>query len=120
MAGRSARTKGASGELECLKIINEALGTNYCRTPRSGAWEHARADLFDPINELRLSVEIKRQETTKVDAWFKQAEEQCPDGDIPTLIYRRSRQPWKVVVTLDEWMSLQADRLQLERCRRDL
>lgn len=111
MGGRPARDKGARGEAEARDIINESLSTDFCRSPRSGAWQHARGDLFDKINLLRLSIEIKRQETTKIDEWFAQSQAQCPEGDTPTLIYRRSRKPWKSVTLLSDWLELQQIKL---------
>lgn len=51
-------------------------------------------------------VEAKRQETIKIHEWTRQTDLDCPEGSQPLLAYRRSREPWRVVITLDHFLDL--------------
>lgn len=55
---------------------------------------------------LLLHVEVKRQETLQPDRWSRQAEAEAPEGAVPIVVYRRDREPWRVLVTLDEFLRL--------------
>lgn len=111
MGGRSARTKGASAERELCKIISTATGLDIRRTPNSGGlYLRNRGDLPLLAGDLTgltgYHIEAKRQETIKIAAWTAQAEADCPEGSVPVLAYRRSREPWRVVLPLDHFLKL--------------
>lgn len=45
-----------------------------------------------------LCVEVKRQETLSLDAWWRQACKSAErNNDVPVLIYRQNRKSWKVL-----------------------
>lgn len=103
MGGKMSREKGARGEREVAKILSESLSLDISRTPRSGAWEHAKGDLY---GVPRFNVEVKLQERTRVDEWYKQSEGDAKEDEIPLLIYRRNREQWKVVMSLDNFVEI--------------
>lgn len=100
--GKAQRNKGAAAEREVAAIINDRLGTDLRRTPLSGGmtWK----------GDIRgwdgMHVEVKRQERLSIPAWVKQAEDDCPEGDIPLVVFRQSREPWRVVIRLDDLLGL--------------
>ena len=102
MSGRASRNKGADAEREVSRIIKDRLGIDTHRTPLSGgmSWKG------DVQGLPGHHIEIKRAETLCLPAWLRQAEADAPDGTIPTLIFRQSRQPWRVVVELDHFLNL--------------
>ena len=102
MSGRSSRTKGASSERELAKIFR-ARGWDAKRTPLSGGM-HIKGDLITDIPFLHI--EAKRQEKLAIPAWIRQSESDCPKGKIPSVVFRQSRQPWRIVVPLDHYLDL--------------
>lgn len=102
MGGRSSRNKGANAERELAKIIGERLGVKLHRTPLSGgmAWKG------DVQGWDGFHIEAKRCERLSIPAWVAQAEADCPEGSIPLVVFRSSRQPWRVVIGLDHLMDL--------------
>lgn len=72
---------------ECLKGIS-SIQRNQIQTAIGGS---------DLINCYGLSVEVKRQETLSVGAWWKQCQESAlKDNAIPVLCYRQNKKPWRV------------------------
>ena len=51
----------------------------------------------DLVGVPLLSVEIKRCEVLDINDWWKQAERQAKEHELPVLLYRQSRRPWKCV-----------------------
>lgn len=86
------RAKGASAEREVAKLLEPTCG----KLKRN--LEQVRSGGHDLIGIDWLAIEIKRQETLNVEAWWAQTVSQAKDGQIPVLIYRQSRKPWTVVM----------------------
>ena len=101
MTGRASRQKGAGAEREIVEIL-KAHGYDVHRTPHSGALEWLKGDICG-LDDFHI--EVKRQEKTCIDAWCEQAESQA-EGKTALLFYRRSRQPWRVVLRLDDFLRL--------------
>ena len=100
---RSERDKGARGELEVAAIFR-AYGFDCDRTPNSGGLR-IKGDL---IGSVPVHVEVKRQETARVWAWWEQASEESGPRR-PVVAFRRSRSPWLAVVELEQLVQLLAD-----------
>lgn len=103
MGGRASRNKGGNGERELAKLLGAYLGLDISRTPRSGAWEHAKGDLYGVPG---FHVECKRQERFSVEAWYRQAEGDAKTGEIPVVIYRKNRGEWKVAISLEDFLPM--------------
>jgi Holliday junction resolvase len=98
----NSRAKGARGEREVVKIAAH-YGFDSWRTPNSGAFAHARGD----INGIPgLHIEVKRREQIRMLDWWRQAENDCPAGLLPVVVWRTTRNPWRVSLPLDEWHGL--------------
>ena len=95
----NSRTKGAAAEREVFKILSDALGVKVERNliqTREGGADTSVGD---------WAIEVKRQETLSIAAWWEQAVEQAKRvNKMPMLIYRRSRQPWKVIVSAQHFI----------------
>lgn len=101
--GRGSRAKGAQAEREALGVIREALTPVYARfgiTP--DAIKRNLDQVTDGGCDLKglawLSIEIKRREVISLGAWWDQTLRQTKPGEIPFLMWRCSRQPWRVRV----------------------
>lgn len=99
--GRSQRDKGTKAEREVARILREA-GFDVDRVPNSGGLQ-IKGDLTGLHG---FHVEIKRQETAKVWAWLEQAAAEAPDGDVPLLIFRRSRSEWQACMPFSALIEL--------------
>lgn len=101
MSGKGSRRKGASGERELAAELVKA-GFVASRNARNGL---SAEDVAHDIPGVH--VEVKRQERLALPAWIKQSELDCPEGRTPVVMYRQSRQPWRVVCTLEHYLELQ-------------
>ena len=97
----NSRTKGAAAEREIFNILSECLGVKIERNlvqTREGGSDTVVGD---------WAIEVKRQETLSVAVWWVQAVEQAKRvNKKPMLIYRKSRMPWKVIVSARDFIGL--------------
>lgn len=100
MSGKAARAKGANAEREVRDILR-AAGYDAQRTPYSGALEWMPGD----ISGTPFLIEVKRQEKLCIPAWCEKAEQQA-NGKVALVVFRRSREPWRVVLRLDQFLRL--------------
>ena len=91
--GKMQRNKGVRGELEVFRIIEDHLGIHLQRNSQE-QYETGGAD--QRLHNFVL--EIKRCEDLKLRTWWAEAVKQIEYNEIPTLIYRQSRQPWRVMI----------------------
>ena len=94
--GKSQRNKGAGGEREVVHLLNE----HGIIARRGQCFNHEP----DVVADFPLHLEVKRQETTKVHEWFKQAVEQCRPGKIPAVVHRRSRDQWLITMRFEDFL----------------
>jgi hypothetical protein len=94
------RRKGAAGELELAALLTEQLGRVVKRN-----LGQAR-DSGDDITIERFRIEAKRCQVLKVPAWCRQVEAAAKPGEIPVVAFRRNGEPWRVIVTLDDFLPL--------------
>lgn len=97
MRGRHSREKGARAERELFGILNEIRGhktfeRNVLQS-RIGGCDDQHAHIF--------AIEVKRHEKLNLPAWIKQAKQQAAPGQLPVLAYRRSHEPWTILVIAD-------------------
>ncbi len=98
---RASRDKGSRGEREVADRFR-AAGFPCARTPNSGAMQW-KGD----VNGVPFChIEVKRQERIQIVDWSEQAEADCPNGDMPLVVWRRSRDDWRVTLPLDDFIEL--------------
>jgi Holliday junction resolvase len=101
MSGRSAKAKGSNAEREIVEILN-AAGYDVHRTPHSGALEWLKGDV---TGFPGCHIEVKRCESLRIPEWCRKAEAEA-EGKTALLIFRRSWEPWRVCVRLDEFLRM--------------
>ena len=101
--GKMSRNKGARGEREIVAAFADR-GVELHRTPNSGAFSWHESMPGDVQGLDGFHIEVKRAERIMLTKWLEQAEDDCPEGDTPLLIYRSNGQPWRVVMPLDAFM----------------
>jgi len=94
------RSKGSVGEREVVEILR-SRGYNVRRSPHSGALEWAKGDILGAPWHL----EVKRCESVRIAEWCRQAEEQAKKR-VPLVVFRRSREPWRVCLRFDDFLAL--------------
>lgn len=106
MNGKGKRNKGAAGERELAALLSDHLGFVVKRNlgqARDGA---------DDLTVQHFRLEVKRQETLRIDEWSKQVESCAQAGEVPVLAYRRNGQPWRVCLRLEDFIPMMRDQLK--------
>lgn len=98
---KKERDKGVAGEREVATILRNS-GAVIRSLEASG--DHLVVSELENGPDLHL--EVKRQERIQIELWCRQAEAECPPGCIPIVVWRRSRQPWRVTLTLEDLIRL--------------
>lgn len=96
--GRMQRNKGATAERELCRLLSEHLGTGVVRN-----LEQSRSGGHDLNGVGPFALEVKRQESLSLSAWWRQAvmqAERC--GLRPALAFRQNRRPWRFLVRLQD------------------
>lgn len=104
--GRSSKRKGKIGELEVANLL-KAAGFN---AHRSVQYCGATGDAPDVVVEgLPLHIEVKRVERLNLKQAYQQAVHDSKangKNEIPVIFHRRSRQPWMVMLSADDFLTL--------------
>ena len=102
--GKSSQVKGRRAELELARILQ---GCGY-------PVEAGRAQSYGEVPDLSglpgVHIECKRCEQLRLSEWMAQAErdaQRFEDG-LPAVFFRRSREGWRVVMNLPDWMQIYA------------
>ena len=95
----NSRNKGAVGEREAAKFLNEVLGTEFRRGQQfQGSPESP--DITGAIPGLHF--EVKRVEHLNLALASKQAERDSSTDQVPVVMHRRNRGPWYVTFPADQ------------------
>jgi hypothetical protein len=55
----------------------------------------------DLVNTYGYAIEVKRQEALSINTWWKQCVASAEaHGEIPVLLYKQNRKPWKCITTV--------------------
>jgi len=101
MGGRSSRTKGKSGELEVVHILEAHGYKGVKRTPNSGglSWKG------DVLGMDGFTIEVKRCESLQLPKWWGKLVLEAGHR-IPLLCHRRSRGEWLVTLRFEDFLGL--------------
>lgn len=95
--GKTSRRKGAVGEREVRDILRR-FGFRA---------ERGQPPFGDIVHDVPgIHIEVKRTEVWKLREWLRQAESDARDGEEPWVVFRSSREPWRVVMGLDAALRL--------------
>lgn len=110
MAGLMSRNKGKQGEREIAMLLR-AIMTRACMDEgmcreEAEACGHAikrngcQSDGggYDLVGCPGMAVEVKRQESLKVEQWWEQAVRQAGEGESPVLLWRQNRGKWRCMM----------------------
>lgn len=100
------RRKGASAEREVVRLLRKH-GFRAERTAPLQSGKVVDSSAPDVTCVQGQHWEVKRQEIIKIEAWCRQAEADCGES-IPVVVWRRSNQPWRVTLPLEDYLDLLA------------
>lgn len=103
-SGAGSRRKGAEGEQAVFRAFREA-GWDVRGIQRGAA---DAGDGLATRDGLALVLDSKRQERLKLPEWSRQVEAVARDGEVPAVVYRSSREPWRISMRLDDLLRLLA------------
>lgn len=98
MTGKMSRNKGAQAERELAAYLSDALGIEIKRK-----LDQAREG-GDDLQVGRFRIEVKRRETLAIPQWIRQIENCTEEGEVPVVAFRQNKQPWRVVIRLDDYV----------------
>ena len=101
--GKSSRDKGKRGELELVAELRR-LGFGSVRRAQQYCGTESSADI---LGLEKIHVECKRCESLSIYKAMQQATRDAGETqDIPVVMHRRSRQPWLVIMNLENWTKM--------------
>ena len=104
MGGRASREKGKRGEREVAVILRDAGFTTARRTAQFCG---NTGDASDVIGVPGYHIEVKRCEKVDLANWLRQTEHDAALKNlVPALLFRRSKEPWRVVISLEAFIAL--------------
>ena len=101
--GKGRRRKGIRGERE---VHDRLVERGFAVRGLEGKGDQLALKKRANGLTLVLHVEVKRQETLRMDLWSHQAEAEAPIGAIPMVVYRRNDEPWRLSILLDDFLGL--------------
>lgn len=106
----NSRQKGAAGEREFAKWLNDTFGLN-ARRGQQFCGLSGNADVVDGI--AGTHPEIKRVERLNIHDAVDQAVRDCGDN-IPFVAHRRNRKPWLITIRAED-LILFMEKIQLAK-----
>lgn len=113
MPSINVRAKGANGEREIADALNyiiyqqmKLLGMSEQEALKGMTTVQRNQNQSavggnDLTNVLGLSVEVKRQETLSIPAWWRQCVVAANrNNEVPVLVYRQNRKAWQVMTKM--------------------
>ena len=108
----NSKSKGKRGELD---LVEELRHAGYANARRSAQYCGNTGDAPDIVGVDGLHIECKRREQIQDEVFLQQAEREAKKGLIPVVMYRRSREKWKVCIRLDLFMLIWKELTDLQR-----
>ncbi len=101
--GKMSKRKGAAGELEAARKLNDVLGTAFHR----GRQYHGGPESPDLAGDVPgLHVEVKRTEKLRLWEAVAQAREDAGTDQVPVVMHRANHKPWVLIVEVDQLIRL--------------
>ena len=101
----NSKRKGNAGEREVLQILINA-GIDARRNDQTFVGGIDNPDISASICGIPLHVEVKRKERFSVYDAMKQATRDANGHALPIVLYRRNREKWLAIASLDDILKL--------------
>ena len=98
--GKMQRTKGATGERQAAKMLNELVPNALAYRSQQNSGTESSSDVIAP-GMPNLWIEVKRVQALAIHKVMEKAREQC--GTLsPVVMHRRNGEEWLVTIPLTE------------------
>jgi len=97
----NSRQKGKRGELE---LANHLKAKGY--DARRGVQYKGGPESPDVTGLPGVHIEVKRTEALRLYEALDQSTRDRGQGEIPVVVHRKSRMPWVVILTLDDFLKI--------------
>ena len=97
----NSREKGKRAELEIAHYLQE----HGYDARRGQQFSGANGDP-DVVGLPGVHIEVKHVEKLNLDKAMEQSVRDAKDGEVPVVIHRKNRQPWRVTMSLDDFIEL--------------
>ena len=108
----NSKQKGKRGELQLVEALRTA---GYANARRSAQYCGNTGEAPDVVGIDGLHIECKRREQIQDEVFLQQAEKEAKEGLVPLVIYRRSREKWKVCLRLEVFLAIWGELTELQR-----
>lgn len=96
---KASRDKGKRGEREFSKAL-EGRGISHDRLL------DGRHQVHGDVLAGELAIEVRRRERIEIVKWCRDHEAEVPAHLIPVVAFRPNEEPWRVTLTLDDFLDL--------------
>lgn len=93
-----SKRKGKDGENEVARILRSLLG-RHCRRGQQYNGADGSADV---VGIPGLHIEVKRREKLNLGDAMQQSRQEALAGEVPVVVHRRNRQPWRLTCDLED------------------
>ena len=97
----NSRNKGKRGELEAAHELQK-YGYD---ARRSQQYAGINSDA-DVVGLPGIHLEVKRVEKLNIDNAMEQSIRDARDEEVPVVMHRRNRTPWKITMLFEDWMDM--------------
>jgi hypothetical protein len=114
--GRRSKVKGSNFERDVAKKFKSVYKEDLTRTPQSGGFskKSEKADDFrgdivclNPDVDMQVHVECKNAKTWSLPKWLEQAENDCPKGKVPVVVFHKhGTSKDYIALSLEDFFSL--------------
>lgn len=103
----NSKQKGKRAELEVAKILKQH---GYDDARRTAQYCGSTGDAADVVGLPGFHLEVKHQETVRLDEWWAQAKRDSDfTGNIPLVVHRKNGQKWKVTMDFETFLEVIKD-----------
>ena len=97
----NSRRKGASGELEAAKALNDVLPHAQARRAQQYAGHHTAADLVCEGLD-GVMVEVKRRQSMNIHKVMAESLAHCTEAMLPVILHRKNGEEWLLTIRLED------------------
>lgn len=100
-----ALNKGKEGERQAIKFLQPTVNLVYEKLSQQAPQLYRNQNQsalggYDIDGLDWLALEIKRQEDLNINAWWKQVNKACKEGQTPVLMFRQNRKAWRFITNV--------------------
>ena len=97
----NSRRKGAAGELEAAKALNDVLPHAKARRAQQYCGHHTAADLVCEGLD-GVMIEVKRRQSMNIHKVMAESLAHCTEAMLPVILHRKDNEEWLLTIRLED------------------